>query len=53
MISRRDQSDAEWEPVRPLLPVSLRGRERSGERKVLNWIVWKSGTGVAWRDVAV
>ncbi|WP_413927931.1 transposase [Kitasatospora albolonga] len=51
MIRRHELSDAEWEFVRPLLPVSLRGRKRLDDRRVLNGIVWKFRTGVAWRDV--
>ncbi|MFD1657446.1 IS5 family transposase [Streptomyces caeni] len=50
VIHRHELSDAEWEFVRPLLPVSLRGRKRQGDRKVLNGIVWKFRTGRAWRD---
>ncbi|MEU4932465.1 transposase, partial [Streptomyces yokosukanensis] len=44
-------SDAEWEFVRPLLPVLVRGRRRLDDRRVLNGIVWKFRTGTAWRDV--
>ncbi|MET8784729.1 transposase [Streptomyces sp. NPDC004589] len=44
-------SDAEWEFVLPLLPVSLRGRRRLVDRTVLNGIVWKFRIGTAWRDV--
>ncbi|GAA0465256.1 hypothetical protein GCM10010361_31620 [Streptomyces olivaceiscleroticus] len=51
MIRRHELSDAEWEFVRPLLPVSLRGRKRLDDRTVLNGIVWKFRTGTAWRDV--
>ncbi|MFH9637395.1 transposase, partial [Streptomyces globisporus] len=51
MIRRHELSDAEWEFVRPLLPVSLRGRKRLDDRRVLNGIVWKFRTGTAWRDV--
>ncbi|MGW2865300.1 IS5 family transposase [Streptomyces sp. NPDC001205] len=50
-MRRHELSDAEWEFVRPLLPVSSRGRKRLDDRKVLNGIVWKFRTGVAWRDV--
>ncbi|MGQ4490791.1 IS5 family transposase [Streptomyces sp. SAS_281] len=50
-MCRHELSDAEWEFVRPLLPVSLRGRKRLDDRKVLNGIVWKFRTGTAWRDV--
>ncbi|MFD7337532.1 transposase [Streptomyces violascens] len=35
----------------PLLPASLRSRKRLDDRRVLNGIVWKFRTGVAWRDV--
>ncbi|WP_236576671.1 IS5 family transposase [Streptomyces sp. HF10] len=50
-MRRHELSDAEWEFVRPLLPESLRGRKRLDDRRVLNGIVWKFRTGVAWRDV--
>ncbi|WP_438270660.1 IS5 family transposase [Streptomyces platensis] len=50
-MRRHELSDAEWEFVRPLLPESLRGRKRLDDRTVLNGIVWKFRTGVAWRDV--
>ncbi|MGZ3113416.1 IS5 family transposase [Streptomyces sp. H62] len=50
-MRRHELSDAEWEFVRPLLPVSPRGRKRLDDRKVLNGIVWKFRTGTAWRDV--
>lgn len=51
MIRRHELSDAEWDFVRPLLPASLRGRKRLDDRMVLNGILWKFRTGVAWRDV--
>lgn len=51
VIRRHELSDEEWEFVRPLLPVSLRGRKRLDDRRVLNGIVWKFRTGTAWRDV--
>ncbi|MBQ1115570.1 IS5 family transposase [Streptomyces sp. C3-3] len=51
MIRRHELSDAEWEFVRPLLPEALRGRKRLDDRRVLNGIVWKLRTGMAWRDV--
>ncbi|MGW1504398.1 transposase [Streptomyces mirabilis] len=50
VIRRHELTDAEWEFVGPLLPVSLRGRKRLDDRKVLNGIVWKFRTGTAWRD---
>ncbi len=51
MIRRHEQSDAEWEFVRPQLPESLGGRKRLDDRRVLNGIVWKFRIGTAWRDV--
>src|ERR1051325_10557571 len=51
VIRRHELSDAEWEFVRPQLPESLRGRKRSDDRTILNGIVRKFRTGVAWRDV--
>ncbi|MGA5868413.1 transposase [Streptomyces cinereoruber] len=51
MTHRHDLSAVEWEFAQPLLPVSLRGRKRLDDRRVLNGIVWKFHTGVARRDV--
>jgi transposase len=51
VIRRHGLSDGEWEFVRPLLPESLRERKRLDDRRVLNGIVWKFRTEVAWRDV--
>ncbi|MFE3624085.1 transposase, partial [Streptomyces sp. NPDC059159] len=51
VIRRHELSDAEWAFVQPLLPWEDRGRRRLDDRMVLNGIVWKFRTGVAWRDV--
>lgn len=51
MTGRHELSDAEWELLEPLLPRSVMGRPRLDDRRVLNGIVWKFRTGVAWRDV--
>ncbi|MGO4752611.1 transposase [Streptomyces sp. 2MCAF27] len=51
MIRRHELSDAEGEFVRSLLSESLWGRRRSDDRAVLNGIVWKFRTRVAWRDM--
>ncbi|MFE5796179.1 IS5 family transposase [Streptomyces sp. NPDC056503] len=48
---RHELSDAEWDLVEPLLPRPSTGRPRLDDRTVLNGIVWKFRTGVAWRDV--
>ncbi|MEU6520431.1 IS5 family transposase [Streptomyces sp. NPDC046978] len=50
-MRRGDQSDAEWERLRPLLPV---GNERCGRRRdrrqVIDGILHRIRTGVQWRD---
>ncbi|WP_145797010.1 transposase [Kitasatospora atroaurantiaca] len=51
VIRRHELSDADWDLLRPLLPKSSTGRPRLDDRTVLNGIVWKFRTGVAWRDV--
>lgn len=51
MIRRHELSDVEWDLLRPLLPTSSTGRPRLDDRTILNGIVWKFRTGVAWRDV--
>ncbi|WP_374211273.1 transposase [Streptomyces sp. A 4/2] len=51
MIRRHDLSDAEWQLLKPLLPRSAKGRPRLDDRTVLNGILWKYRTGVAWRGV--
>ncbi|WP_425558392.1 IS5 family transposase, partial [Cryptosporangium japonicum] len=50
---RRDEvSDAAWERIAPLLPVSAgRGGRWKDHRQVLNAIVWKLRTGAPWRDI--
>ena len=49
----RPLTDAEWERVRPLLPLQKPrvGRPRRDQRVVLDAIVWVLGTGSSWRDV--
>ncbi|KWW99278.1 Mobile element protein [Carbonactinospora thermoautotrophica] len=51
MVRRHELTDAEWELIEPLLPRPATGRPRHDDRRVLNGIVWKIRTGVAWRDV--
>jgi transposase len=51
VIRRHELTDEEWDRLRPFLPVSRLGRPREDDRRVLNGIVWKIRTGVAWRDV--
>ncbi|MGD6754181.1 IS5 family transposase [Streptomyces sp. BH105] len=51
MVRRHELTDEEWELLEPLLPRGAFGRPRRDDRMVLNGIVWKFRTGVAWRDV--
>ncbi|MFG2639254.1 transposase, partial [Streptomyces sp. NPDC048362] len=52
VVHRHEPSDAEWAVLLRLLPSSgTVGRARSGDRLILNGIVWKLRTGSAWRDV--
>ncbi|MFF2519319.1 transposase [Streptomyces sp. NPDC058086] len=48
-IRRHELAETEREFTRPLLLVPLSGRKRLDDRTVLNGIVWKFRTGVAWR----
>ncbi|MFJ3881588.1 IS5 family transposase [Streptomyces sp. NPDC090077] len=51
-MGRGDPSDAEWERLRPFLPVSNRrwGRWRD-HRQVIDGILHRDRTGVQWRDL--
>ncbi|WP_443047665.1 IS5 family transposase [Streptomyces sp. NBC_00354] len=51
-MGRGDLSDAEWERLRPFLPVSNRrcGRWRD-HRQVIDGILHRARTGVQWRDL--
>ncbi|MDQ0595911.1 transposase [Streptomyces canus] len=51
-MGRGDLSDAEWERLRPFLPVSNRrcGRWRD-HRQVIDGILHRVRTGVHWRDL--
>ncbi len=51
-MGRGDLSDAEWERLRPFLPVSNRrcGRWRD-HRQVIDGILHRVRTGVQWRDL--
>ncbi|MFD9310910.1 transposase [Streptomyces goshikiensis] len=51
MIRRHELSDAEWQLVQPLLSRLALGRPRLDDGTILNGVLWKSRTGVAWQDV--
>lgn len=54
MGSRSDLTDAQWELLEPLLPVSNGrcGRWRD-HRQVVNGVLYRIRTGVQWRDLRV
>ncbi|WP_425549628.1 transposase, partial [Actinomadura keratinilytica] len=51
MVRRHELTDAEWAMLEPLLPKQRMGRPRADDRRVLNGIVFRFRSGVAWRDV--
>nr|WP_245620418.1 IS5 family transposase [Cryptosporangium arvum] len=52
MVRRDEVTEAAWERIAPLLPVSAgRGGRWKDHRQVLNAIVWKLRTGAPWRDI--
>lgn len=50
-----DITDAQWEVVRPRLPIPVRkdarGRPRMEDRKLLNGMLWILRTGAPWKDL--
>ena len=55
MSRRAVLTDAQWEQIAPLLPsdVGKRGRRFRDHRQVIEGIVYRYRTGVAWRDLPV
>ncbi|WP_345475945.1 IS5 family transposase, partial [Actinoallomurus oryzae] len=49
---RHELSDEQWQAIEPLLPPSgVNGRPRVDDRRVINGMLFKAKTGVAWRDL--
>ncbi|WP_170837320.1 transposase [Actinopolyspora xinjiangensis] len=49
---RGDEStDERWQIIAPLLPVSAGGRPQVDDRPVINGMLFKANTEVAWRDL--
>jgi transposase len=45
-------TDEQWLVIEPLLPVSgAKGRPRVDDRRVINGMLYKCKTGIAWRDL--
>ena len=52
MVRRQELTDEQWAVVEPLLPVSgAKGRPRVDDRRVINGMLYKCKTGIAWRDL--
>ncbi|MFJ9786738.1 IS5 family transposase [Amycolatopsis sp. NPDC101161] len=51
-MRRHELTDEQWLVIQPLLPVSgARGRPRVDDSRVINGMLFKAKTGVAWRDL--
>ena len=48
---RYELTDFEWSIIEPLLPNKPRGVPRVDDRRVLNGIYWRLGTGSPWADI--
>lgn len=45
-------TDGQWRVIEPLLPASgVKGRPRVDDRRVINGMLFKAKTGVAWRGL--
>lgn len=51
MVRRHELTDEQWATLAPLLPRPVMGRPRHDDRRILNAIIFKARTGVAWRDL--
>lgn len=52
MVRRHELTDEQWQVVEPLLPASgVAGRPRVDDRRVINGMLYKAKTGIAWRDL--
>jgi transposase len=52
VVRRHELTDEQWAVLESLLPVSgVRGRPRVDDRRVINGMLYKCKTGIAWRDL--
>ena len=52
MVRRHELTDEQWQAIAALLPPSgAVGRPRVDDRRVINGMLFKAKTGVAWRDL--
>lgn len=52
MVRRHELTDEQWQVIQSLLPPSgVKGRPRVDDRRVINGMLYKCKTGIAWRDL--
>ncbi|GAA3812163.1 hypothetical protein GCM10022380_32360 [Amycolatopsis tucumanensis] len=52
MVRGHELTGEQWQVIEPLLPASgTKGRPRVDDRRVINGMLFKAKTGVAWRDL--
>lgn len=51
MRRRYDLTEHEWSVIQPLLPQKSRGVPRVDDRRVINGILYRFRTGMAWADI--
>lgn len=52
VVRRHELTEEQWRVVEALLPVSgAKGRPRVDDRRVVNAMLFKAKTGIAWRDL--
>jgi transposase len=50
-VHRHELTDAEWKRIERLLPVRTGPISKRGDRDFVNAVIWRTKTGVAWRDL--
>ena len=50
-MHRHELTDAEWKRIEALLPVRTGPVSKRGDRDFVNAVIWRTRTGVAWRDL--
>jgi transposase len=52
VVRRHELTDEQWQKIQPLLPPSgTKGRPRVDDRRMINGMLYKAKTGIAWRDL--
>jgi transposase len=50
-VHRHELTDEQWKRIEPLLPVRTGPLAKRGDRQFINAVVWRTKTGVSWRDL--